>query len=491
MSVTRQKVFSNMIWRFLERTGAQLVQFIVAIVLARILSPEDYGTIALVTVFITILNVFVDSGLGTALVQKKDADNIDFSTVFYTNLIFCLVLYVILFIMSPFIARFYNNEYLTSIIRVLGITILISGVKNIQQSYVSRTLQFKKFFFATLVGTLVAAVVGIWMAYTGFGVWALVAQQLTNLAIDTILLWITVRWHPDFVFSFERLKGLFSYGWKLLISALLDTVYNNLRQLIIGKKYSKEDLAFYNKGDLFPKAIVGNVNNAIDSVLLPAMSSEQDNRNRVKQMTRRAIKTSTYCIAPLMMGLVACAPSIVSILLTDKWISCIPFLRIFCITYMFYPIHTANLNAIKAMGRSDLFLKLEIIKKIVGLVVLLSTMWFGVMVMAYSLLLTCILGQIINAWPNKKLLNYGYFEQVKDILPGILMSVFMGAVVFAFNFLQFSPWIKLAIQIPCGIIVFMFGSAICKLESYSYMKGLLVSRIKKNRNERKDNTNRE
>lgn len=491
MSVTRQKVFSNMIWRFLERTGAQLVQFIVAIVLARILSPEDYGTIALVTVFITILNVFVDSGLGTALVQKKDADNIDFSTVFYTNLIFCLVLYVILFIMSPFIARFYNNKYLTSIIRVLGITILISGVKNIQQSYVSRTLQFRKFFFATLVGTLVAALVGIWMAYTGFGVWALVAQQLTNLAIDTILLWITVRWHPDFVFSFERLKGLFSYGWKLLISALLDTVYNNLRQLIIGKKYSKEDLAFYNKGDLFPKAIVGNVNNAIDSVLLPAMSSEQDNRNRVKQMTRRAIKTSTYCIAPLMMGLAACAPSVISILLTDKWISCIPFLRIFCITYMFYPIHTANLNAIKAMGRSDLFLKLEIIKKIVGLVVLLSTMWFGVMVMAYSLLLTCILSQIINAWPNKKLLNYGYFEQVKDILPGILMAVFMGTVIFAFNFLQFTHWIKLAIQIPCGIIVFMFGSAICKLESYSYMKGLLVSRIKKNKNERKDNTNRE
>lgn len=491
MSVTRQKVFSNMIWRFLERTGAQLVQFIVAIVLARILSPEDYGTIALVTVFITILNVFVDSGLGTALVQKKDADNIDFSTVFYTNLIFCLVLYVILFIMSSFIARFYNNKYLTSIIRVLGITILISGVKNIQQSYVSRTLQFRKFFFATLVGTLVAAVVGIWMAYTGFGVWALVAQQLTNLAIDTIFLWITVRWHPDFVFSFERLKGLFSYGWKLLISALLDTVYNNLRQLIIGKKYSKEDLAFYNKGDLFPKAIVGNVNNAIDSVLLPAMSSEQDNRNRVKQMTRRAIKTSTYCIAPLMMGLAACAPSVISILLTDKWISCIPFLRIFCITYMFYPIHTANLNAIKAMGRSDLFLKLEIIKKIVGLVVLLSTMWFGVMVMAYSLLLTCILSQIINAWPNKKLLNYGYFEQVKDILPGILMAVFMGAVIFSFNFLQFTPWIKLAIQIPCGIIVFMFGSAICKLESYSYMKGLLVSRIRKNRNERKYNTNRE
>jgi len=225
MPITRQKIFSNLIWRFLERTGAQLVAFIVAIVLARILTPEDYGTIALITVFTTILNVFVDSGLGSALVQKKDADNVDFSTVFYTNVIFCIILYAILFFVSPLIADFYKRQELTAVIRVLGITILISGVKNIQQSYVSKTLQFKKFFFATLVGTVIAAIVGVWMAYHGFGVWALVAQQITNLSIDTILLWITVKWYPNFVFSFERLKGLFSFGWKLLVSALIDTTY--------------------------------------------------------------------------------------------------------------------------------------------------------------------------------------------------------------------------------------------------------------------------
>ena len=212
MPITRQKILSNLIWRFLERTGAQLVAFIVAIVLARILTPEDYGTIALITVFTTILNVFVDSGLGSALVQKKDADNVDFSTVFYTNVIFCIILYAILFFVSPLIADFYKRQELTAVIRVLGITILISGVKNIQQSYVSKTLQFKKFFFATLVGTVIAAIVGVWMAYHGFGVWALVAQQITNLSIDTILLWITVKWYPNFVFSFERLKGLFSFG---------------------------------------------------------------------------------------------------------------------------------------------------------------------------------------------------------------------------------------------------------------------------------------
>lgn len=475
--ITKQKVLSNMIWRFLERTGAQVVALIVSIVLARILSPEDYGTIALLLVFIHILNVFVDSGLGTALVQKKDADNIDFSTVFYTNICFCIILYSIMFLFAPVLASFYNNQELTSLIRVLSITILISGVKNIQQSYVSKTLQFRKFFFATLVGTISAAIVGIWMAYNGFGVWALVAQQLTNLAIDTILLWVTVRWRPNLVFSFGRLKGLFSYGWKLLVSAILDTVYTNLRQLIIGKKYSPEDLAFYTKGDLFPKAIVGNLNNAIDSVLLPTMSAEQDNQERIKTMTRRAIKTSTYCIAPLMMGMSACAPAIIHLLLTDKWMPCMPYMIIFCITYMFYPIHTANLNAIKAVGRSDLFLKLEIIKKLVGLSVTLITMWFGVKVMAYSLLFTSVTSQIINSWPNKKLLQYGYLEQLKDIMPGILIATCMGCIVALVNLVSISYILKLLIQIPLGIIIYIVLSKFLKVDSYEYILNIIREKV--------------
>lgn len=475
--ITKQKVFSNMIWRFLERTGAQLVALIVSIVLARILTPEDYGTIALLLVFINILNVFVDSGLGTALVQKKDADNVDFSTVFYTNVCFCIILYTIMFFFAPLIAKFYKNESLVSLIRVLSITILISGVKNIQQSYVSKTLQFRKFFFATLIGTITAAFIGIWMAYHGFGVWALVAQQLTNLGIDTILLWITVKWRPNFVFSFKRLKGLFSYGWKLLASAILDTVYTNLRQLIIGKKYSAEDLAFYTKGELFPKAIAGNLNNAIDSVLLPTMAAEQDNQERIKAMTRRAIKTSTYCMAPLMMGLAACSPSIIHILLTDKWMPCVPYMIIFCITYCFFPIHTANLNAIKAVGRSDLFLKLEIVKKIVGLTITLISMWFGVMVMAYSLLLSSLLSQIINSWPNKKLLKYGYLEQIKDILPGLLLALVMALIVSLVNLVSISYILKLVIQIPLGILIYIGGSKLFKLDSYTYILDIIKSKI--------------
>lgn len=342
----KNTTIKNFIWRFAERCGAQLVTFIVSIVLARLLSPEDYGTIALVTVFTTILQVFVDSGLGTALIQKKNADDLDFSSVFYFNFVVCIILYMGMFLAAPVIARFYGDSSLVPIIRVISLTIVISGVKGIQQSYVSRNMLFKRFFFATLGGTIFSAFLGVGLAYAGFGVWAIVAQQLSNTMIDTLILWITVKWRPKKMFSWKRLKGLLSFGWKLLVSSLLDTVYNNLRNLIIGKFYSSADLAYYNQGDKFPKLIVTNINSSIDSVLLPTLSSAQDDRERVKNMTRRAIKTSTYIMAPLMVGLAFCATPIVRLVLTEKWLPCVPYLQIFCITYMFWPIHTANLNAI-------------------------------------------------------------------------------------------------------------------------------------------------
>ncbi len=474
-----ENVVKGFIWRFAERCGAQLVSFIVSIVLARLLVPEDYGTIALVTVFTVILQVFVDSGLGTALIQKKDADDLDFSSVFYFNFVVCLVLYAGMFMAAPYIAKFYDDISLTPVIRVLSLTIVISGVKGIQQAYVSRNMLFKKFFFSTIGGTIFSAFLGIGMAYIGFGVWALVAQQLSNTMIDTLILWITVKWRPKKMFSWQRLKELLAFGWKLLVSALLDTGYNNLRNLIIGKMYSPTDLAFYNQGDKFPKIIITNINTSIDSVLLPTMSNSQDDRERIKQMTRRAIKTSTYVMAPLMMGLAFCAEPIVSLILTDKWLPCVPFLRIFCITYMFWPVHTANLNAINAMGRSDWFLKLEIIKKVVGLTILLSTMWFGVMAMAYSLLLGSVLSQIINSWPNKKMLNYGYLEQVRDFAPGILLAVIMGICVYFIGYISLSVIFKLIIQIVSGALIYIAGSAILNLEEFQYLLGMIKSFMKK------------
>lgn len=466
---SRKTVFSNMIWRFAERCGAQGVTFIVSLVLARLLDPAAYGTVALITVFTSILQVFVDSGLGTALIQKKDADELDFSSVFFFNIASCVALYAVLFFAAAPIARFYDMPELTAMVRVMGLTLVISGVKNIQQSYVSRHMMFKRFFFATLGGTLGAAALGIWMAYRGYGVWALIAQNLFNQIMDTAILWITVKWRPRLAFSWLRLKGLLAYAWKLLASSLLDTVYGQLRQLIIGKRYTTEDLAYYNKGDSFPSLLVTNLNTAIDSVLLPTMSAVQDDVECVRDMTRRAMRTSVYVMAPMMVGMACVAEPMVRLLLTEKWLPCVPFLRIFCVSYMFYPVHTSNLNAIKAVGRSDLFLRMEIAKKVVGLSLLLVSMWFGPLAMAYSSLVGTFAGMAINSWPNKKLLGYGYGQQLLDIAPSLLLSAAMGACVLVVPLVGMNDILTLLVQVIVGVAVYVAGSKLLRFESFDYI----------------------
>lgn len=475
MADKRKTVVNNLIWRFLERCGAQGVTFVVSIVLGRILDPDVYGTVALVTVITSIMQVFVDGGLGNALIQKKDADELDFSSVFYFNIVMCLCLYALMFVTAPAIAWFYEMPDLTPIIRVLSLVLVFSGIKNVQQAYVSRNMLFKRFFFSTLGGTIGAAVVGVAMALAGYGVWALVAQEIVNVAIGTLVLWVTVKWRPKLIFSWARLKGLLSYGWKLLAAKLIDTVYNDLRQLIIGKLYSSSDLAYYNKGRQFPHLIVTNINTSIDSVLLPTMSDIQDQTQKIRGMTRRAIKVSTYIMMPMMMGLAVCAEPLIRILLTEKWLPCVLFMRILCCTYSFRPIQTANLNAIKAMGRSDLFLKLEIIKKSIGMVALLATMWISVEALAYSLLFTSLMSQIINSWPNKKLLGYSYIQQVRDMLPQIILSCIMGAIVYCVNFLDVSDWLLLMIQVPLGVLIYVTGSVLMKIDSFGYVLNIVKS----------------
>ena len=474
-----KRVLNGLVWRFLERSAAQGVAFIISIVLARLLEPEVYGTIAMVTVFTTLLQVFIDSGLGNSLIQKKDADDLDFSSVFYFNIVLCLILYLIMFLLAPFIAAFYNLPELTSLVRVLSLTIIISGVKNIQQAYVSRHMLFKKFFFSTLGGTIGAAIVGIWMAFNGYGVWALVVQNIVNQCVDTVILWITVGWHPKKMFSWHRLKTLFSYGWKILTAAFIDTAYREIRALIIGRMYSSEDLAFYNKGQQFPKLIINNINNSIDSVLLPSLSNEQDNISSLKAMTRKSIQISTYIIVPMMVGLAMCAEPLISIVLTDKWLPCVPYLQIFCFSFAFYPIHTANLNAIKALGRSDLYLKIEIMKKIIGLILVVTTMWVSVMAMACSLIVSSIISQIINSWPNKKLLGYSYVEQMKDILPQMSISVLMGIIVYAIGMIDVSNGFKLLLQVCVGIFSYLLFSRLFRIDSYEYILKLIRNRNNK------------
>jgi O-antigen/teichoic acid export membrane protein len=481
--ISRKNIFSNLIWKYAEKMSAHIVTFIIQIVLARILTPEDFGLIALILVFTNILEVFADSGLANALIQKKASDDVDFSTVFFTNLGVSLLLYIVMFVCAPYIETFYGKPNLTVFIRVLSLSVIISGIKNVQQAYVSKNLIFKKFFYATLIGTICSAVLAIYFANHGYGAWAIVIQILSNQFIDTLVLWFIVRWRPYLVFSKERLKFLFSFGWKLLASALLDRGYNNMRQLIIGKMYMPVDLAYYNRGEVFPLAAVANINSSIDSVIFPVMSRFQDDLTKLKKITRKSIKMGIYIMAPLMIGMSASADNIVSILLTDKWLPCVPYLRIFCITYMFWPVHTANLNAIKALGRSDIFLRLEIYKKVVGIFLLLLTMWHSVIAMAYSLLVSCITSQIINTYPNKKILHYSYCEQLKDFLPEIIISVIMGVIVYLFNLLPYSSYVILGIQVFVGILFYILASKILKLESYSFLvsevRSIFCTMIKK------------
>ena len=473
----RSKVFSNLIWRFFERGGSQLVSFAVSIVLARLLDPALYGTVSKVTVITAILLVFVDSGMANALIQKKSPDDLDFSSVFYFNICFCLLLYTALFFTAPWISVLYREPGLTPVVRVLGLTLVVAGLKNVQQAYVSKTLQFKRFFFATLGGTLFSAVLGIAMALKGFGVWALVAQQLSDVTVNTAILWITVRWRPKRIFSWKRLTGLLSYGWKLLVASLIDQVYLKIYPLIIGIRYTNEDIAFYEKGMNWPNLVVENISTSMDSVLLPVLSAEQDQRDRVREMTRRAIMTGTYVIMPLMAGLAACATPIVRLLMTEKWLPSVPYLRIFCIIYAFFPLHTANLNAIKAVGRSDTFLILEIIKRGLELVILLITMRHGVFTMAIGLLISELASQGINAWPNKKLLNYPYLTQLKDMAPAILLALAMAACVYPVIRLGLPDWLTLLIQIPLGMVIYLAGSRLLKLESFDYLLSVVKRMI--------------
>lgn len=472
---TKAKALSGLMWSFLEKFGAQCVTLAVSIVLARLLEPDVFGMIGIVTVFMAVLNVFVDSGLGNALIQKKDADAVDFSSVFFFNILMCTALYLLLFLIAPLIAKFFKLPELSPVIRVMGLTLIFSGINNVQKAFVARHLKFKSFFFATLGGTLGAAAVGIFMAVKGYGVWALVGQSLFSSLANTIILWITVKWRPVWKFSGERFKGLFIYGWKLLAASLIGTIYNNLRQLIIGKMYSAESLAFYNRGYMIPNTFVGSVSSAIDSVLLPVLASAQDDKEAVMAITRRSVRISAYVMWPIMMGIAACSEALISVLLTDKWLPSAPFIIIFCITYAFQPLESANLNAIKALGRSDIYLKLDLIRKTTGFTILVSTMWFGPLVMALSNLFFAVINQIINIYPNKKLLSYSYRQQMSDFLPAMFLAAVMFAIVYSVKLFGLANWLTLLIQVPTGVLVYFAGSKLFKFDSFDYIVNTLKS----------------
>lgn len=472
-----KKIFlSSFIWKFLERGGTQGIQFILQVFLARLLTPKDYGTVALITVFIAISTVFVQSGFNIALIQKKEIDEEDVSSVFYLSLFIAMVTYLILWIVAPIIANFYRTLELVLILRVMGLVLFLNVFNSIQEAIILRKLELKKLFCSSLGAVIISGILGITLAYKGYGVWALVYQQLMNQFSICIILWITVKWRPKLLFSIKKVKKLFSFGGKLLCSSLIDTTYRELVNLIIGRVYSPAMLGYYNRGDQFPKVIVSNFNGTIQSVIFPVLASVQHDKMRVKEIMRKAIMMSSYIIFPAMVGLIIISESMVRLVLTERWILCVPYLRVFCLSYALWPIHTANLQAINAIGRSDIFLKLEIIKKIIGISIILITSRYSPYIMALGTVFSSIISSFINSYPNKKLLGYSYFEQIKDIIPSLFISVIMGGIISLIQLLKYEDMVTIMLQIIVGGIIYIVLSYITKNKNFLYLLSIVRKR---------------
>lgn len=480
----KQKVVKGLFWKLLENGGAQGVQFVIAILLARLLTPSEYGVVGIIMIFITIANVFVQNGFSTALIQKKQADQVDFSSVCWFELALALGLYGVLWLAAGPIAEFYEIQVLKPIVRVLAFVLFPGAVISVQTAYVSRNLEFKGLFLSTLAASLISGAISIWMAYSGWGVWAMVGQQLSYYLALMGALFAAVSWKPRLCLSMRRIGEMFSFGWKLLCASLLDTIFNNLYGLLIGKIYNEELLGSYNRGEQFPKLIASNLGAAIQAVLLPAFSAKQEDLGQVRQMVRRAVRLSSFVVLPMLMGLFGVADTLVLALLGGDWLVCVPFLRIMCISYCFWPIHITNLQAINALGRSDVFLKLEIVKKILSLGALLVGMRYSVYVMVGLKAFQDFLCTFVNAAPNRKLLKYGIFHQWMDVMPPAALSAVMCVAVMAAGGLmgEISVWLKLILQIFWGAAVYVLLAWAFRLESFRYLRDMVMPRLKRGGN---------
>jgi teichuronic acid exporter len=480
MNESSNTIASAFSWKLIEKFGSKGVQFFIQIVLARILLPEDYGKVTILAVFITLSNVLIQNGFTTSLIQKKDADDIDFSTAFYFSIGISALAYTILFISAPFIADFYKTDILSNLLRVLAVVLFSGAVNSVQYAYISRKLMFKHYSISTVISSLISGIFGIILAYQGFGVWSLVLQQLIANFLCTVLLWFMVKWRPLFIFSVDRIKGLFSYGWKILCTSLINSLYANIYSLVIGKTYNNTMLGYYNRGDQFPNLIVNNINDAIQSIMLPVLSKAQDNLYEVKSIMRKGLILSTFMIFPMMLGLMSVSKPLIILVLTEKWLPVVPYLWLLCIVYMLYPIHTANIQTLKALGRSDLFLKLEIVKKTIEITVLLLTVKHGIMTMIAGQMIASFIEIFINSYPLKKLINYGIIQQLKDIFPVVLSSLGMFFVSSLLGYLNIGVAIKFLIQVSAGILVYVIINILIKSEALIWCIQQ-IKRLKTNR----------
>lgn len=481
LSTTNNTIGKGLFWKLLERFGVQGSQFILQIILARILSPEHYGVLSMMVIFTNLANVFIQTGFNTSLVQNKDVTEEDYSSVFWVTLGIAGILYAVIFFCAPLIGRFYEMPDIVLPLRILALMLLPGALNSVQLAKVSREMNFKKVFISNLAGILFSGIVGIVIAKLGGGLWALVAQTMLNVFVVCVVMFFTTKLRLRFVINWKRIGVLFRFGWKLLASGLLNTLYQEMRSLVIGKKYESDTLGYYNRGKQFPQFIINAIDGAVQSVMLPAMSSEQDEKTKVKTLMRNSITISSYIIFPMMAGLAGVATPLISLLLTDKWLPCVPYMQIYCFTLAFTPVHTCNLQAINAMGRSDIFLKLEIIKKIVGisLLVLVIVFFNSPISIALSGCLGALIGAFINAFPNKKLIGYSYLEQMKDILPSLLLSIVMLGCVWLVELLPLHDVLTLIIQIFVGVAVYIASSAIFRLKPFLVLLGMLKDFLKK------------
>ena len=480
MLLTRKHIIFSLIWKYLEQCSAQAVQFVISIILARLLMPEDFGVIALVAIFISIANVFVASGLNSALIQKKDADELDFSSVFWLSLCIAFFVYIILFFAAPLIANFYEKDILISIVRILGLNLFIGVFNSMQGVVVAKNLLFKKMFYRSFIVSIPTGILGIFLAYRGFGVWSLIWQQMCGSILTYIFMQFVVKWKPKLIFSFARAKALFDFGWKLLVSALIALTFGNLHNLIIGKFFSTTTLGFCNKGESFPKLVITNIDSSIQAVMFPVFSEFQNDKEKLKQTFRRSITFSSFVIFPLMVLLAVVAEPTVRLILGEKWLPSVFFLQAYCFIYSLWFIHTNNLTIMNALGRSDLFLKLEIIKGIIiPLVVIVTLVIFeSIYALIGAMVVISLLGTFINSFPNKRLLGYGFLKQAKDILPAFIISLVTGIVVFPFSFFDIPDFATIILQIAFGLAIYLLLAKMFKLESMDYFLGILKRGIK-------------
>jgi O-antigen/teichoic acid export membrane protein len=474
----KQKVITGLLWRGLERVSTQAGGFIIAIILARILPPKDFGTIAIVSVFIGFANVFVDSGFGTALIQKKEVDDRDYNSVFYLNLAVALVMYLICFFAAPMVAAFYKEEVLTEVLRVAALSLIIGVFSSIQLAVMNREMNFKLSLNVRVITLLLTSTTGIALACSGFGVWSLVCSQITGATATAVMLWFSVSWRPRVMFSAQSARGLFKFGSKYLFARMITEFYNNLSTLFIGKCFSLSTLAFYSRGFLFPSYIVCSISDTINSVLFPALASCQHDHEQMKGMLRRSVSTSTLILFPILVGLAVVAKPMIIVLLTEKWLPSTTYLQISCLTVAFWPVLGINLQAVNALGRSDVFLWTEILNKAVGVAIFFATLPHGMMAVvigqaAYSVLMC--LG--FYPWINHRFLGYSFAEQMGDIAPALGCALGMGVIVLPFALLVKSQFVLLVCQVAAGILCYGLLCHFFRLKSLAYVFAVLHEKL--------------